>query len=77
MYLFTFSMLLGIVSGLFLSYLFRRFTFFSKHPIKETSIVLLNGYLTYLLGEIFELSGIITLFTQSIIIGHYAFMNLS
>ena len=37
----------------------------------------MNGYLTYLMGELMGLSGIITLFTCAIIMGHYSFMNIS
>jgi len=37
----------------------------------------MNGYFTYLLGELIGLSGIISLFTCAIIMGHYCFMNIS
>lgn len=40
-------------------------------------MILLNGYLTYLIGEVSGLSGIISLFTCAIIMGHYSFMNIS
>lgn len=76
-YLFFFSMTFGIFTGFGLSYLFKIYESFNKSPIKETSLILLNGYFTYLLGELIGLSGIITLFTCAIIMGHYCFMNIS
>ena len=76
-YLFFFSVAFGTLSGFGLSYLFKIYESINRHPIKETSLILLNGYLTYLLGEIMGLSGIITLFTCAIIMGHYSYMNIS
>lgn len=76
-YLFFFSVAFGTFTGFGLSYLFKIYESFNDHPIKETSLILLNGYLTYLLGELLGLSGIITLFTCAIIMGHYSFMNIS
>lgn len=76
-YLFFFSVAFGTLSGFGLSYLFKIYESINKHPIKETSLILLNGYLTYLLGELMGLSGIITLFTCAIIMGHYSYMNIS
>lgn len=76
-YLFFFSVAFGTLSGFGLSYLFKTYESINKHPIKETSLILLNGYLTYLMGELMGLSGIITLFTCAIIMGHYSFMNIS
>lgn len=76
-YLFFFSVAFGTVSGFGLSYLFKVLDSFNKYPLKETSLILLNGYFTYLMGELLGLSGIITLFTCAIIMGHYCFMNIS
>lgn len=49
-YLFFFSVAFGTISGFGLSYLFKMYESINKHPIKETSLILLNGYFTYLLG---------------------------
>ena len=49
-YLFFFSLALGSVCGFGLSYLFKTSESFSKYSIKESSLILLNGYFTYLLG---------------------------
>jgi sodium/hydrogen exchanger 8 len=76
-YLFFFSIALGLLFGFGLSYLLKVNESFLRFPIKETSLILLNGYLTYLIGEVSGLSGIISLFTCAIIMGHYCFMNIS
>lgn len=76
-YLFFFSLALGLLFGFGLSYLLKINESFLRFPIKETSLILLNGYLTYLIGEVSGLSGIISLFTCAIIMGHYSFMNIS
>ncbi len=76
-YLLFFSLLLGAATGLGLSYLMKINEYFLTVPIKETSLILLNGYLTYLIGEVTGLSGIIALFTCAIIMGHYCFQNIS
>lgn len=72
-----FSLAIGAVFGFGLSYLFKVNESFNRHPIKETSLILLTGYISYLVGELLGFSGIITLFTCAIIMGHYAFMNIS
>ena len=76
-YLLFFSLLLGTVLGFGLSYLMKINESFLVVPIKDTSLILLNGYLTYLIGEVCGLSGIIALFTCAIIMGHYCFQNIS
>jgi NhaP-type Na+/H+ or K+/H+ antiporter len=70
-------MAFGLFTGFGLSYLFKIYESFNRQPIKETSLILMNGYFTYLFGELIGLSGIISLFTCAIIMGHYCFMNIS
>jgi NhaP-type Na+/H+ or K+/H+ antiporter len=49
----------------------------NEHPTRETSIILIFAYLTYCLSEILNLSGIISLFIYGVIMGHYAYHNIS
>lgn len=63
--------------GFALSYLFKLFASFSEFHIKETSLILLTGYVVYFLGEFLGLSGIIALFATAIIFSKYGFQNLS
>jgi NhaP-type Na+/H+ or K+/H+ antiporter len=71
------STIVGLFFGLALSFFFKKFDHFNKTPIREASIILIVGYLAYLTAEIFELSGIISLFTCGVIMGHYTFLNIS
>lgn len=71
------SLLLGLAGGLALSLLFRRVESLSREPIKESALILLTGYTVYLLGEFLGLSGVIALFTTSIIFSMYGYHNLS
>lgn len=73
----VFSLGIGALFGFGLSYLLKINETFNRYPIKETSLILLTGYMAYLVGELLGFSGIITLFTCSIIMGHYTFMNIS
>ena len=49
-YIFVFSLLVGIVWGLGLSYIFKKVESFTQAHIKETSLILLFGYIVYFLG---------------------------
>lgn len=51
--------------------------FLTHSPVHETVLVFCFGYMGYLLSEIFELSGIISLLTCGIVMAHYAWYNLS
>lgn len=71
------SLVIGIVFGFGLSYFMKINPKLTKRPIKESSLILITGYSSYLLSELLGLSGIISLFTCSIILGHYCYKNLS
>jgi sodium/hydrogen exchanger-like protein 6/7 len=77
LYLFFFSLAIGILFGLGISYFLKRNESFTRFPIKETSLILLTGYSSYLFSELLNLSGIISLFTCSVIMGHYCYLNIS
>lgn len=49
-YLFVFSFLLGVGFGLALSFIFKKVDSFSRQPIKESSLIMLTGYMVYLIG---------------------------
>ena len=68
---------MGIAFGLALSYLFKKVSSFTEHHIKEASLILLTGYVVYLLGEFLGLSGVMALFTTAIIFSRYGYSNLS
>lgn len=51
--------------------------FLTHSPVHETLFVFCFGYLGYMISEILELSGIITLLTSGVLMAHYAWYNLS
>lgn len=55
--LLVFSILVGLIIGLLISLLFKRFNSFSNFPFRETSIIFLAGYFSYILAEMISLSG--------------------
>ena len=71
------SLLIGLVFALLSSYLLKSFREFSKNPISECMMIFCFGYLSYLLSEQAEASGIISLLTCGIVMAHYTWYNLS
>ena len=57
--------------------LLKKYRSFTKNPITETMIIFLFGYISYVVSELTENSGIITLLTCSIVMSHYTWYNLS
>jgi NhaP-type Na+/H+ or K+/H+ antiporter len=53
-----FSLLIGICIALILSFVFKKVPAFSEKPKLETCMVILTGYLSFLIAEHFHLSGI-------------------
>jgi NhaP-type Na+/H+ or K+/H+ antiporter len=76
-YLLVVSILVGLVLGFAISFVFKKYESLNEHPTRETSIILIFAYLTYCLSEILNLSGIISLFIYGVIMGHYAYHNIS
>ena len=51
------SLFVGCVFGFGVSIFFKKFTSLNEYPVRETGIILLAGYFSYLTAEIFNLSG--------------------
>jgi solute carrier family 9 (sodium/hydrogen exchanger), member 6/7 len=71
------SVLVGITVGLSTSLILKRFPGISMHPERESTVVILFGYLSYTISEILGLSGIMAIFFCGVIMAHYAWHNLS
>ena len=56
------SLGIGIVVGLISAFVFKHIKSLHHHPVLEIFLIMLFGYLAYLLAEYFGLSGIMTLF---------------
>jgi len=71
-----FSILVGVILGLVPSFIYKH-TQLSDYPNLETSLLFCFAYLCYSIAEALELSGIMALFFQGIILAHYNSYNLS
>mmetsp|Transcript_15777 Transcript_15777/g.24290 ORF Transcript_15777/g.24290 Transcript_15777/m.24290 type:complete len:103 (+) Transcript_15777:669-977(+) len=71
-----FSVAMGAMVGLTCSYLLKAFNL-NKEPIKETTLMLMFAYMSYLLAEQMRLSGIIAMFSSGLFMAHYAYWNIS
>jgi sodium/hydrogen exchanger 8 len=70
------SILMGVGLGLCPSWLFKH-TDLKQYPNLETSLLICFAYLCYAVTEAIELSGIMALFFQGIVLSHYNSYNLS
>ncbi|CAJ1944594.1 unnamed protein product [Sphenostylis stenocarpa] len=76
-YLFVSSTGLGVLAGLLTSYILKALCFGRHSSIREIALMLLMAYLSYMLAELFDLSGILTVFFSGILMSHYAWYNVT
>jgi NhaP-type Na+/H+ or K+/H+ antiporter len=57
------SLSIGLLTGLVASYIFKKMRFLTVSPIKEVLLTFCFGYVSYALGEMAHMSGIICLLT--------------
>ncbi|XP_073104575.1 sodium/hydrogen exchanger 1 isoform X3 [Elaeis guineensis] len=77
LYLFSTSTALGIAVGLVSAYIIKKLYFGRHSTNREVAIMLLMAYLSYMLAELFSLSGILTIFFCGIIMSHYTWHNIT
>lgn len=75
--LFVLSTLLGIFVGLLCSFIIRTLYFGRHSTDREIALMMLMAYLSYITAEMFELSGILTVFFCGIVMSHYAWHNIT
>lgn len=75
-YLATSSLFMGILFGLFASYVLKVVEM-NNNPVKQIMVLLCSAYLAYLTAELTHFSGIITLFSCGFTIAHYGYYNIS
>ncbi|KAJ9562813.1 hypothetical protein OSB04_007973 [Centaurea solstitialis] len=64
-------------AGLVTSYILRGLGFGRHSSVREISLMILIAYLSYTLAELFELSGILTVFFAGVLMSHYAWHNVT
>ncbi|XP_076943913.1 sodium/hydrogen exchanger 1-like [Bidens hawaiensis] len=76
-YLFITSTLLGAGAGLLSAYVIKKLYFGRHSTDREVAIMILMAYLSYMLAELFYLSGILTVFFCGIVMSHYTWHNVT
>ncbi|CAA0807122.1 Sodium/hydrogen exchanger 2 [Striga hermonthica] len=76
-YLFISSTVLGVATGLLSAYVIKKLYFGRHSTDREVAIMMLLAYLSYMLAELFYLSGILTVFFCGIVMSHYTWHNVT
>ncbi|XP_076949010.1 sodium/hydrogen exchanger 4-like [Bidens hawaiensis] len=77
LYLFSTSTVLGIAAGLVTAFILRGLSFGRHSSVREVALMVLVAYLSYMLAELFELSGILTVFFAGVLMSHYSWHNVT
>ncbi|KAK8959510.1 Sodium/hydrogen exchanger 2 [Platanthera guangdongensis] len=76
-YLFLSSTFLGAFTGLLSAYVIKKLYFGRHSTDREVAIMMLMAYLSYMLAELLNLSGILTVFFCGIVMSHYTWHNVT
>ena len=71
------SLFTGVLFALLSSFTLKKFRAFSKNPVVESIMIFCFAYICYVISEVAEFSGIISLLTCGIVMAHYTWFNLS
>ncbi|KAL6315141.1 hypothetical protein AAG906_035349 [Vitis piasezkii] len=77
LYLFSTSTALGVLAGLLTAYTLKTLYIGRHSTVREIALMVLMAYLSYMLAELFHLSGILTVFFCGILMSHYASHNVT
>ncbi|XP_056170907.1 sodium/hydrogen exchanger 1-like isoform X2 [Syzygium oleosum] len=75
--LFFTSTLLGVAVGLLCAYIIKKLYFGRHSTDREVALMILMAYLSYMMAELFSLSGILTVFFCGIVMSHYTWHNVT
>uniref|UniRef100_A0A5B6Z7S2 Putative nhx1 antiporter isoform X1 n=1 Tax=Davidia involucrata TaxID=16924 RepID=A0A5B6Z7S2_DAVIN len=75
--LFITSTLLGVLIGLLSAYIIKKLYFGRHSTDREVALMILMAYLSYVMAELFNLSGILTVFFCGIVMSHYTWHNVT
>lgn len=77
LYLFFTSTALGLAVGLLSAYVIKTLYFGRHSTDREVAMMLLLAYLSYMVAELLNLSGILTVFFCGIVMSHYTWHNVT
>ncbi|GER32990.1 sodium/hydrogen exchanger [Striga asiatica] len=75
--LFVASTLLGVLIGLLSAYIIKKLYFGRHSTDREVGLMILMAYLSYILAELCDLSGILAVFFCGIVMSHYTWHNVT
>jgi sodium/hydrogen exchanger 3 len=73
----VFSVVVGAAFGFLSALVLKRTPGINEFPTRETTLIILNGYLSYTVAELLDLSGIVTIFCCGVVMAHYTYYNIS
>ncbi|CAL5061150.1 unnamed protein product [Urochloa decumbens] len=76
-YLFLSSTFLGVFTGLLSAYVIKKLYIGRHSTDREVALMMLMAYLSYMLAELLDLSGILTVFFCGIVMSHYTWHNVT
>ncbi|GKV07544.1 hypothetical protein SLEP1_g19301 [Rubroshorea leprosula] len=76
-YLFFTSTVLGVAAGLLSAYIIKTLYLARHSTDREVALMILMAYLSYIMAELFYLSGILTVFFCGIVMSHYTWHNVT
>ncbi|XP_024035092.1 sodium/hydrogen exchanger 2 isoform X2 [Citrus clementina] len=76
-YLFIASTMLGVIAGLLSAFIIKKLYMGRHSTDREVALMILMAYLSYMLAELFYLSGILTVFFCGIVMSHYTWHNVT
>lgn len=71
------SIMCGVITAVISSLLLKKVRALTKTPVVECAMIFSIAYVSYVLAELWHLSGIITLLTCSVMMANYTWYNLS
>jgi len=71
------SMGIGAFTGILATLVMKHLSFMKSSPVNEMVTIFLFGYMSYIVAFMIGESGITSLLTCGIVMGHYAWFNLS
>lgn len=77
LYLFLASTLLGVITGLLSAFIIKKLYFARHSTDREVALMMLMAYLSYMLAELLDFSGILTVFFCGIVMSHYTWHNVT